>query len=215
MSDGLGRKNRSGSEATKAGRSSFGNPNPIIVSSRLKATYTICFTRSLIRPCTTTSYERSKSFAYASTSSTETPATATERRFRRPVSAGAKPPRRRAFAPAERRNRGSHRNTLLRSCELEDAVVQWCLEEGVLLGLVDLRVDPRLAVALLGHPRHRPLHVARREAFDPRSAGHVLIGLAQPGRALIGARGAHVVEQAAHESGDEVAAHRPRRVDVA
>ena len=48
-------RNLSGSEAMSPSRSSFGKAKPINVSSREKATYTICPTRNLTRSRTSAS----------------------------------------------------------------------------------------------------------------------------------------------------------------
>src|SRR6185503_8565051 len=69
MSDGRGRKNFSGSAATNASRSSFGNPRPISVSSRENARKTIRPTRNFTRSRTSTSSVRGRVEARARTSS--------------------------------------------------------------------------------------------------------------------------------------------------
>ena len=56
-------KNLSGSAATIAARSSRGNPQPIVSSSRLSATYTICPTRNFTRPRTSASVVRGSAIA--------------------------------------------------------------------------------------------------------------------------------------------------------
>ena len=98
--------------------------------------------------------------------------------------------------------------------ESHHAVGDRRLLEHLLVAAVVLRVDPRLAVALLREQVHHPLHVARREVLDPGTLGHVGVGGAQARRALHGAGLVHVVEQAAHVLADQVGAQRPRRVDV-
>src|SRR6266705_227814 len=69
MSAGVGMRNLSGSEATSASRSSFGKANPICVSSRENAKYTIRPTRNFTRSRTSASYERGKLEATARTPS--------------------------------------------------------------------------------------------------------------------------------------------------
>src|SRR6478752_2917518 len=72
MSEGLGRKNLSGSAATSPARSSLAKPKPIVVSSRLNATYTIRPTRNLTRSWIRCSVVRGSVRASARTSSTIT-----------------------------------------------------------------------------------------------------------------------------------------------
>src|SRR5213596_2207782 len=64
--------NLAGSEPINASRHSFGNPNPITVSSFEKATYTILPTRNFTRPRTSASVVRGKVLANARTSSSVT-----------------------------------------------------------------------------------------------------------------------------------------------
>src|SRR5262249_26970088 len=69
MSDWLGSENFSGSAATSASRSSFGNAKPITVPSREKESQTMRPIRNFTRPCTNASLLRGNELANSHTCS--------------------------------------------------------------------------------------------------------------------------------------------------
>ena len=108
----------------------------------------------------------------------------------------------------------SGRLTDPRSLEAHHAVLDGGLADQLDVDAVALGVDPGLAVALLGQHRHHAAHVPGGEVVDERARRHPAVGLAQSRHAVVGPAVAQVVEQAAHQHGDQVRAQGPRRVDV-
>ena len=96
------------------------------------------------------------------------------------------------------------------------AVVQIDCWKLVLFGPVILVVLPFGLVAALRQQVHAAHHVAGVEIFriDPRQQRHVVVFRPQRGRHLGGADRLHVLEQPAHEVGDQIDPQRPARPEI-